>query len=30
MVVTLGAGDVPRVGDELLEALTRERPAALQ
>jgi len=30
MVVTLGAGDVHRVGDEVLQALTRERPAALQ
>jgi UDP-N-acetylmuramate--alanine ligase len=30
MVVTLGAGDVHRVGDEVLQALTQERPAALQ
>ncbi|MBI3768190.1 MAG: UDP-N-acetylmuramate--L-alanine ligase [Deltaproteobacteria bacterium] len=30
MVVTLGAGDVHKVGDELLHALARERPAALQ
>jgi UDP-N-acetylmuramate--alanine ligase len=30
MVVTLGAGDVHRIGDDLLKALARERPAALQ
>ena len=30
MVVTLGAGDVHRVGDEVLQALTQERPVALQ
>jgi UDP-N-acetylmuramate--alanine ligase len=30
MVVTLGAGDVHRVGDEVLQALTEERPVALQ
>ena len=30
MVVTLGAGDVHRVGDEVLAALQQERPAALQ
>ncbi len=30
MVVTLGAGDVHKVGDDLLRALARERPAVLQ
>ncbi len=30
MIVTLGAGDVHKVGDDLLRALARERPAALQ
>ena len=30
MVVTLGAGDVHRTGDELLRALARESPVALQ
>jgi len=30
MVVTLGAGDVHRVGDDLLRALACERPALLQ
>ena len=30
MVVTLGAGDVHRIGDDLLKALARERPVALQ
>ena len=30
MVVTLGAGDVYKVGDDLLRALARDRPAALQ
>ena len=30
MVVTLGAGDVYQVGDDLLQALACERPAALQ
>ena len=30
MVVTLGAGDVHRIGDDLLQALACERPAALQ
>lgn len=30
MVVTLGAGDVHRVGDELLRALQQEQPASLQ
>ncbi len=30
MVVTLGAGDVHRTGDDLLDALARESPAALQ
>jgi UDP-N-acetylmuramate--alanine ligase len=30
MVVTLGAGDVYKVGDDLLHALARERPAPLQ
>jgi hypothetical protein len=30
MVVTLGAGDVHRVGDEVLHALTQDHPVALQ
>ena len=30
MVVTLGAGDIHKVGDDLLHALAREHPAALQ
>ncbi len=30
MVVTLGAGDVHKVGDDLLQVLASERPAALQ
>jgi UDP-N-acetylmuramate--alanine ligase len=30
MVVTLGAGDIHRVGDDLLRALAHARPAALQ